>query len=72
MNTVKYDPVFKMNKLLREMRKYQNGRNIISFMVWKYAKQVYVLFINTHIDLNNLYTIFYGDNNPYIPCSGYC
>lgn len=60
MNTVKYDPVFKMNKLLRELRKYQNGMNIIPFMVWKCAKQVYVLFINIHIGLNSLYKILWG------------
>lgn len=60
MNTMKYDPVFKMKKLLRELRKYQNGMNIIPFMVWKSAKQVYVLFINIHIGLNSLYKILWG------------
>ena len=49
VNIVECDPVLKMNKLLREMRRLQNGINIIPFMVGKYAKQFYVLFINRHI-----------------------
>lgn len=46
---VECDPVLKMNKLLREMSRLQNGMNIIPFMVGKYAKQFYVLFINIQI-----------------------
>lgn len=49
MNIVECNPALKMNQLLREMSRLQNGMNIIQFMVGNYTKQFYVLFINIHI-----------------------
>lgn len=58
-----------MYQLLTEMKKLQNEMSITQFMVGRYAKQFYVLFINTHRQQQVIK--FHRDNNPYIPDSGY-